>query len=94
MKIDALECNNCHSVIFSRARHDFRWCACKRIAIDGGFDYCKISGNPQDVGYVSFELDVTKEQLHNDWSKIKNKYGLYIPGSAKYRKLKLTRETK
>jgi hypothetical protein len=24
-------------------RHDFKWCACKSIAVDGGGDYLKMS---------------------------------------------------
>ena len=43
MKIYAYECGICGDKIFSRARHDYRSCSCKSIAVDGGFDYNKIT---------------------------------------------------
>lgn len=92
MKISAIKCTNCNSILFSRARHDFRWCECKRIAIDGGFDYCKVSGSMKDISWIEIEVDTTIDKLYKDWSKIKNRYGLYVPGTAKYKKLKILKE--
>ena len=47
---NSVECLNCGRVIFSRHRHDFRWCSCedeqKRIAVDGGRDYLKFVSSP------------------------------------------------
>ena len=48
-----LHCLTCGINIYSNFRHDFQWCACYQnpktrhvaIAIDGGFDYQKISFN-------------------------------------------------
>ena len=39
-----LECLKCHDVIQSMHRHDFKWCKCKSVAIDGGSSYTKVSG--------------------------------------------------
>ena len=41
-------CAKCCDVIQSRARHDFVSCNCGAIAIDGGADYTKCVGNPED----------------------------------------------
>jgi hypothetical protein len=44
----AIECNKCKDVVYSVMRHDMRSCKCEAVAIDGGKDYAKISGNNQD----------------------------------------------
>lgn len=33
-------------VIESETRHDFKWCKCKSVAVDGGHDYLKRVGVP------------------------------------------------
>ena len=38
-----IKCMTCEDIIQSMYRHDFKWCKCKMIAIDGGGDYTKIS---------------------------------------------------
>ena len=44
-----LRCKKCGDIITSDERHDMNWCKCGAIAIDGGDDYCKITGNPEDM---------------------------------------------
>ena len=39
-----IKCRKCREKIRSNHRHDFRRCKCGAIAIDGGSDYMKISG--------------------------------------------------
>jgi hypothetical protein len=51
------KCKKCGCVIESKSRHDFVRCPCKAIAIDGGPDYCKRTGN-----FENFDV-VTKEDL-------------------------------
>jgi hypothetical protein len=41
-------CAICLDVIQSRWRHDFSRCNCGAIAIDGGSDYTKCVGNPEN----------------------------------------------
>lgn len=38
---NAAECGECGDVIESRHRHDFVWCSCGNLAVDGGLDYAK-----------------------------------------------------
>ena len=38
---NAIKCNHCQEVIESVHRHDFKWCGCKTVAVDGGKDYLK-----------------------------------------------------
>lgn len=43
-----MKCTKCGDVIQSTYRHDFKWCKCGAVAIDGGDSYTKITGNPGD----------------------------------------------
>ena len=40
-----VKCKLCSEVIESFHRHDFKWCSCHSIAVDGGRDYLKRCGN-------------------------------------------------
>ena len=48
-----IKCRKCKSVIESKSRHDFVWCKCKAIFIDGGNDYTRIGGNFEDIEEVN-----------------------------------------
>ena len=52
-----VKCHACGDVIESRHRHDFRWCSCGAIAVDGGKAYLKRMGNLN--GYI--ELSEERE---------------------------------
>jgi hypothetical protein len=39
-----IRCLKCNDVIESTHRHDFVWCKCKSVAVDGGLSYCKRVG--------------------------------------------------
>lgn len=49
MWINAVKCLACGDVIRSRNRHDFIWCSCNNVAVDGGSWYCKRAGG--EKGY-------------------------------------------
>lgn len=80
MKIKAIRCPKCRDVIYSRARHDCRQCGCGFVAIDGGFDYLKVSmktplnlivvgqfpPEKEDIDTLELDLDVTKDKLYED----------------------------
>jgi len=53
--LNYVECRKCRDVIVSLHRHDMVWCSCGAIAIDGGEDYTKLTGNKEDF------LDPTEE---------------------------------
>ena len=42
--INAVTCNRCGNTIRSKNRHDFVWCSCGSVAVDGGSWYCKRVG--------------------------------------------------
>lgn len=43
MKIisNKIKCNHCGDIIESKTVHDFKWCKCGKVAVDGGKDYLK-----------------------------------------------------
>ena len=47
-----VKCMKCGDIIQSMHRHDMQFCKCKAVAIDGGSDYCKLSGEPSNVFFV------------------------------------------
>jgi hypothetical protein len=73
MKIKAVRCKLCGDVIYSRATHDCRFCTCEETAVDGGFNYLKVSGDMWEV--VDVEVGATKQELYDDWNKSIDKFG-------------------
>ena len=65
IKTNKARCKKCSSVIESRYRHDFVWCKCGSIFVDGGKAYLRRGGNPEDFEDLS-------EFYDNKTSKSKN----------------------
>lgn len=43
-----IRCKKCGDVIESAHRHDFKFCKCGVVAVDGGKDYLRRCGNRKD----------------------------------------------
>jgi Zn finger protein HypA/HybF involved in hydrogenase expression len=43
-----IQCNKCGDIIESKTTHDFKYCSCKSVAVDGGKEYLKRLGNKED----------------------------------------------
>jgi hypothetical protein len=41
--INKIRCNRCGDEIESEYTHDFKWCKCESVAVDGGHSYLKRS---------------------------------------------------
>lgn len=67
-------CPKCKTFVFSRSHHDFRWCPCMSVAVDGGFEYLKVTG---DVKWSSSRRRVSASRLDlfTDWNTGRDKYG-------------------
>ena len=78
MKIQAFKCPKCSAVVFSRTRHDYRWCPCKTIAVDGGLDYSRVVYKESFPESVELTLELTPDQLYDDWNKRKDKHGIIL----------------
>jgi len=44
IKSNKLMCKECNDIIESVHRHDFIWCSCESIFVDGGLDYLRRGG--------------------------------------------------
>jgi hypothetical protein len=75
MKVRAVVCSKCKDTIYSRARHDFRWCSCGKTFVDGGMDYIRFGGEPMET-LPEIEVNATQEELFKDWNKGTDKYGI------------------
>ena len=50
-----LRCLKCKDVIESKSIHDFQRCECGTIFIDGGNEYTRVGGYPEDMEWVENE---------------------------------------
>ena len=60
LKINMAMCVKCQDIITSEHRQDFKWCRCRTIAVDGGLDYIRRIGNPEDIIEMSESADEVK----------------------------------
>lgn len=44
-----IRCRACGDTIESLHVHDFKWCSCGKVAVDGGTDYLKRVGELGDI---------------------------------------------
>jgi hypothetical protein len=74
-KVNCIECPKCGDIIYSRVRHDFHYCACETIAIDGGFDYMRVLFIDNPPKKVVKYINATKQELYDDWNNNIDKFG-------------------
>lgn len=43
-KLNAIRCLKCGDIIQSRSVHDFNWCSCHTVFVDGGEEYQRVGG--------------------------------------------------
>ena len=46
--VNKIRCKRCGEVIESTDRHDFKFCKCGAVAVDGGHDYLRRCGNREN----------------------------------------------
>ena len=51
--LNRIKCRICNDVITSNSRHDFKFCKCGAIAVDGGKDYFRRYGNIENIEELS-----------------------------------------
>ena len=51
--VNKIRCNKCGDEIESHSVHDFKFCKCGAVAVDGGHEYLKRCGNLEDVTDLS-----------------------------------------
>lgn len=52
---NAIKCNHCGDVIESKNVHDFKWCSCETVFVDGGLEYARrgYKNSPDDFEELS-----------------------------------------
>lgn len=55
MKIirNAIRRKKCGDIIESKSVHDFKTCSCGAVSVDGGHEYLRRCGNPDDMEGLS-----------------------------------------
>lgn len=89
MIVSAVKCKKCKNTIYSRSRHDFRYCDCGATFVDGGFDYLRYGWEPS-VGapdIVTIEVEVfdeskAKQIMHEDWNSGRDLFGKVLGSSV------------
>lgn len=77
--VKAVKCNKCGELIYSRTRHDFHYCHCGNVAVDGGRDYLKVTYKDQSWSTQDLILNgVTDKELYDDWNEKKDEYGWVV----------------
>ena len=55
--VNAIECQKCKEVIWSTHQHDFRYCSCGKIAVDGGQEYTKVVGDRKNWEFRAINVN-------------------------------------
>jgi hypothetical protein len=58
--VDGIKCLVCGDKIWSRKVHDFKWCKCHSVAIEGGQRHIKVTGleNNYELVKINVEFEV------------------------------------
>lgn len=74
----AIHCLKCGDVIISRAQHDFHYCSCDSVAIDGGDSYMRcLYKEGAKFKMATIDIPYTSKQLYDDWNWRKDKLGSF-----------------
>ena len=52
-----IQCHSCGEIIYSAHVHDFKWCECGAVGVDGGLEYLRRAGNLDDAIERSMLID-------------------------------------
>jgi len=76
--IAAVQCPQCLTIVFSRARHDVRSCLCEDVSIDGGTEYTRLVYHKKFPYPITLELvgGLTLDYLFHDWNSRQDRFGL------------------
>lgn len=59
---NAAKCIECGDEIFSAHRHDFKYCECENIFVDGGMSYIRHGFEDRDK-YMNLSIEITELQF-------------------------------
>ena len=59
--VNKIRCKKCGDVIESKSVHDFKFCKCDSVAVDGGHNYLRRLGEPENWEDLS-EYEVIEDE--------------------------------
>lgn len=68
IRCNKIKCKKCGDVIESKSVHDFKWCSCKAIAVDGGHEYLRRVGDLEGFEELSYVTKVV--EINTDGFKV------------------------
>lgn len=64
IKSNKIRCRKCGEIIESVSVHDFKFCKCGAVAVDGGHEYLRRCGSLENFEELSeLEPDTTEDRL-------------------------------
>lgn len=60
IRTNKIKCKKCGDIIESVNVHDFKWCSCGAVAVDGGREYLRRLGNKKDFEELSHFIKLVK----------------------------------
>ena len=60
IRCNKIKCKKCNDIIESTYVHDFKWCSCGAVAVDGGHEYLRRVGNEEDFDELSYFIQLAE----------------------------------
>jgi hypothetical protein len=64
VEVNKLQCNKCKDIIESTHRHEFKFCKCGAIAVDGGHEYLRRVGDIHNYTDMSITHEEERESMY------------------------------
>ena len=60
IRTNKIKCKKCGDIIESISVHDFKWCSCGTVAVDGGHEYLRRLENVEDFEDLSYIMKLVE----------------------------------
>ena len=60
IRTNKIKCKKCGDIIESIDVHDIKWCSCGAVAVDGGREYLRRLGSPEDFEELSHFIKLSE----------------------------------
>lgn len=65
-----IRCNTCGDTIESTSRHDFKYCKCGRVFVDGGHDYLLRGYTVSPVDFTELSVEAEDDSSEDSFKMI------------------------
>ena len=69
-----IKCKKCGEIIESTSRHDFKFCKCGAVAVDGGKDYLRRVGSKDDYEELIENLRFVMDETGRPYEPVEPEY--------------------